>query len=142
MANENALFYLLVDLRHDFGLKDLADIWNVTHCSNCKVGSHCRSHQLDHPDHLDFSLEPDQARLKGVYTISLRPRSQTLNYPDPYTSFTRPLDICLIAARYSPDQIGLRSDITRVEVGMIAYRSGKIFNPTKLDRYMNAFRST
>ena len=36
------------------------------------VGSHCRSDQLDHSDPLSFPIEPDLARLKGVYTTSSR----------------------------------------------------------------------
>ena len=75
---------------------------------------------------------------------------QTLDYPEIYVSFKRPqldqLDLCSIAARSSTDQIGLRSDITRVKVGKIGYISGtdlvNNFNPTKLDRYTNASPST
>ena len=82
--------------------------------------------------------------------FSTSSRSQTLDYPDLYARFPRPqldqLDLCSIAAISSPDQISLRSDITQVEVGMIIYRSGtdrvKMFNPTKLDRYTKASRST
>ena len=38
-----------------------------------KVGSHWRSDQLDHPDPLNFQIELNQARHKGVYTNSFRP---------------------------------------------------------------------
>ncbi|KAH3838136.1 hypothetical protein DPMN_111542 [Dreissena polymorpha] len=38
-----------------------------------KVGSHCRSDQLDHPDHRKSPTKPDQARLKREYTTSSRP---------------------------------------------------------------------
>ena len=52
---------------------------------------------------------------------------------------TRPqidqLDLCSIAARFSPDPIGLQSDIIPVEVWMIGYKSGthwvNFTNPTK-----------
>jgi len=75
---------------------------------------------------------------------------QTLDYPEICVSFKPPqldqLDLCLIAARSSTDQIGLRSDITRVKVGKIGYISGtdlvNNFNPTKLDRYTNVSPST
>ena len=113
--------------------------------------SPCRSDKLDHLDSLTF---PDYARPswtnRHIYQFfSTTSRSQTLIYADLYASFTRPqldqLDLCSIAARSSRDQIGLQSDITRVEVGMIGYRSGKKINPTKAnkpDRYTNASGST
>ena len=104
------------------------------------MGSHCRPDQLDHPDDLNFPIEADKARLKGVDIENLihihtntRPQSDQLN-------------LCSIAVRASTDQNRLRLDISRVEVGMIRYRSDtdrvKIFNPIKLDRYTKASRST
>ena len=37
-----------------------------------KMGSHYRSDQLDHPGPLNYPIQPDQARLKGVNTTSSR----------------------------------------------------------------------
>jgi len=38
-----------------------------------KASSHCRSDQLGRPKPLNFQVEPDQARLKGLNTTSSRP---------------------------------------------------------------------
>jgi len=92
------------------------------------VYSHSRSDQLDHPDPLTFPIKPDQVRLKVVYTTSSQPLvvHRRSIIPTFTRAFTRPqldqLVLCSVAAKSSPDQIGLRSDITRVQIGI---RSGK-----------------
>ena len=96
-----------------------------------KLGSHCRSDQLDHPDHPNSPIRPDQARLKAYtrllldllsithdshtiihdsFTTSTRPPFRfPLDHPDLYTSPTRSqldlLDLCSIGVRSFPDQI-------------------------------------
>ena len=98
------------------------------------VGSYCQSDRQDHPDPHSSRLSPASStkrRIRDFFSTSCR--SQTLDFPDLYGSFTRSrldqLDFCSIATRSSPDQIVLRSDITLVEVVMIGYRSGKKIQP-------------
>ena len=95
-----------------------------------KLGSHCRSDQLDHPDHPNSPIRPDQARLKAYTRLLLDLLSITHDYSrllhdvnpttfpisarssrplhDPYTISTRPtgslLDRCQIFPR--PDRHG------------------------------------
>ncbi|KAH3851115.1 hypothetical protein DPMN_093596 [Dreissena polymorpha] len=65
-----------------------------------KVGSHCRSDQLDHPDHGNFPTKPDQARLKRVYTTSSRPLVDTTRPPhDSFTTSTQPIPISARSTR-------------------------------------------
>ncbi|KAH3872265.1 hypothetical protein DPMN_035480 [Dreissena polymorpha] len=64
---------------------------NFVLISLLKVGSHCRSDQLDHPDHRNFPTKPDQARLKRVYTTSSRPIVDNTRPPhDSFTTSTQP----------------------------------------------------
>ncbi|KAH3830572.1 hypothetical protein DPMN_103817 [Dreissena polymorpha] len=56
-----------------------------------KVGSNCRSDQLDHPDHRNFPTKPDQARLERIYTTSSRPLVDNTRPPhDSFTTSTHP----------------------------------------------------
>ncbi|KAH3720117.1 hypothetical protein DPMN_063010 [Dreissena polymorpha] len=56
-----------------------------------KVGSHCRSDQLDHPDHQNVPTKPDKARLKRVYMTSSRPLVDNTRPPhDSFTTSTQP----------------------------------------------------
>jgi len=96
-----------------------------------KLGSHCRSDQLDQSDHQNSPIRPDQARLKAytrllldllsithdshtiihdTFTTSTRPPFRfPLDHPDLYTIPTRSqldlLDLCSIGVRSFPDQI-------------------------------------
>jgi len=74
-----------------------------------KVGSHCRSDQLDLPDPLNFPIEPDQARLKGVYTTYSRPLVDYRHSIIPtYTRALRgQLDLCSVAIGMLLDQFDL-----------------------------------
>ncbi|KAH3843168.1 hypothetical protein DPMN_116678 [Dreissena polymorpha] len=91
------------------------------HC--LKVGSHCRSDQLDHPDHQNFPTKPDQARLKRVYTTSSRPIvDNTLPPHDSFTTSTQP------SFRFLLDHLNLyaspiRSQLNQVDLSSIATRS-------------------
>ncbi|KAH3840580.1 hypothetical protein DPMN_114030 [Dreissena polymorpha] len=90
--------------------------------SQIKVGSHCRSDLLDHPDHRNFPTKPDQARLKRVYTTSSRPLvDNTRPTHDLFTTSTQPslrfpldhLDLYASPIRYPLDQVDLSSIATR-----------------------------
>ncbi|KAH3704840.1 hypothetical protein DPMN_079901 [Dreissena polymorpha] len=87
-----------------------------------KVGSHCRSDQLDHPDHRNFPTKPDQALLKRVYTTSSRPLVDNTRPPhDSFTTSTQPsfrflfdhLDLYASSIRSQRDQVDLNSIATR-----------------------------
>ncbi|KAH3844060.1 hypothetical protein DPMN_086333 [Dreissena polymorpha] len=87
-----------------------------------KVGSHCRSDQLDHPDHRNFPTKPDQARLERVYTTSSRPLVDNTRPPhDSFTTSTQPsirlpldhLDLYASPIRSELDQVDLSSIATR-----------------------------
>ncbi|KAH3702893.1 hypothetical protein DPMN_077920 [Dreissena polymorpha] len=86
------------------------------------VGSHCRSDQLDHPDHQNLQTKLDQARLKRVYTTSSRPLVD--NTRPPHNSFTTStqqsfrfpldhLDLYGSAIQSQLDQVDLSSITTR-----------------------------
>ncbi|KAH3733801.1 hypothetical protein DPMN_040236 [Dreissena polymorpha] len=88
-------------------------------CATLKVGSHCRSYQLDHPN---FPTKPDQARLKMVYTTSSRPLVDSTRPPhDSFTTSTQPsfrlpldhLDLYARPIRSQLDQVDLSSITTR-----------------------------
>ncbi|KAH3795670.1 hypothetical protein DPMN_149226 [Dreissena polymorpha] len=86
-------------------------------------GSHCRSDQLDHPDHQNFPTTPEQARLKRIYTTcsqslvdNTRPRHVSLT-TSTQPSFRFPLDHLDLYA--SP----IRSQLDQVDLSSIANRS-------------------
>ncbi|KAH3833532.1 hypothetical protein DPMN_106844 [Dreissena polymorpha] len=105
-----------------------------------KVGSHCRSDQLDHPDHRNFPTKPDQARLKRVYTTSSRPLvDSTRPLHDSLTTSTRPtfrfpldhLDLYASPMRSQLDQVDLSSIATRSshdQIVMVVLQSYEIAN--------------
>ncbi|KAH3832350.1 hypothetical protein DPMN_105635 [Dreissena polymorpha] len=87
-----------------------------------KVGFHCRSDQLDHPDHRNFPTKADQARLERVYTTSSRPLVDNTRPPhDSFTTSTQPsirlpldhLDLYASPIRSQLNQVDLRSIATR-----------------------------
>ncbi|KAH3853952.1 hypothetical protein DPMN_096490 [Dreissena polymorpha] len=88
-----------------------------------KVGYHCRSDQLDHPDYRNFPTKPDQARLKRVYTTSSRPLVDYTRPPhDSFTTSTQP------SFRFPLDHLDLyasliRSQLYQVDLSSIATRS-------------------
>ncbi|KAH3787547.1 hypothetical protein DPMN_165673 [Dreissena polymorpha] len=88
-----------------------------------KVGSHCRSDQLDHPDHRNFPTKPDQARLKSGFTTSSRPLvDNTRSQHDSFTTSTQP------SFRFPLDHLDLyaspiRSQLDQVDLSPIATRS-------------------
>ncbi|KAH3809832.1 hypothetical protein DPMN_138212 [Dreissena polymorpha] len=88
-----------------------------------KVGSHCRSDQLDHPDHQNFPIKPDQAQLKRVYTTSSRPLADiTRPSHDSFTTSTQPsfqFQLDLLDLYASP----IRSQLDQVDLSSIATRS-------------------
>ncbi|KAH3707506.1 hypothetical protein DPMN_066914 [Dreissena polymorpha] len=105
-----------------------------------KVGSHCRTDQLDHPDHRKFPTKPDQARLKRVYTTSSRPLVDTTRPPhDSFTTTTQPffrfpldhLDLYASPIRSQLDQVNLSSIATRSshdQIVMVVLQSYKVAN--------------
>ncbi|KAH3703331.1 hypothetical protein DPMN_078365 [Dreissena polymorpha] len=88
-----------------------------------KVGSHCRSDQFDHPDHRNFPIKPDQARLKRVNTTSSRPLADnTRPSHDSFTTSIQP------SFRFALDHFDLyassiRSQLDQVDLSSIATRS-------------------
>ncbi|KAH3844149.1 hypothetical protein DPMN_086403 [Dreissena polymorpha] len=88
-----------------------------------QVGSHCRSDQLDHPDHRNFPTKPDQARLERVYTTSSRPLVDNTRPPhDSFTTSTQPyfrLQLDYLDLYASP----IRSQLDQVDLSSIATRS-------------------
>ncbi|KAH3720824.1 hypothetical protein DPMN_063729 [Dreissena polymorpha] len=87
------------------------------------VGSHCRSDQLDHPDHQNFPTKPDQARLKRIYTTSSRSLVENTRPPhDSFTTSTQP------SFRFPLDHLDLYaspipSQLDQVDLSSIANRS-------------------
>ncbi|KAH3831876.1 hypothetical protein DPMN_105148 [Dreissena polymorpha] len=88
-----------------------------------KEDSHCRSDQLDHPDHRNFPTKPDQARLKRVYTTSSRPLVDNIGPThDSFTKSTQP------SFQFPLDHLDLyaspiRSQLDQVDLSLIATRS-------------------
>ena len=110
------------------------------------MGSRCRSNQLGHPYPLNLPIEPDQARLKGVYTTSSRPlvNHKRLIIPT-YTRALHDLNSTdWTSARSLQDFHPTRSGCDRIllESGWSGTVWVKDFNPTKLDCNTNASRAT
>ncbi|KAH3871005.1 hypothetical protein DPMN_034199 [Dreissena polymorpha] len=93
-----------------------------------KVGSHCRSDQLDLPDHQNSPTKPDQVRLKRVYTTSSRPLVDNTRPPRfPLDHF----DLYACPIRSQLDQVDLSSIATRSsqdQIVMVVRQSYKVAN--------------
>ncbi|KAH3781953.1 hypothetical protein DPMN_159862 [Dreissena polymorpha] len=102
------------------------------------MGSHCRSEQLDHPDHRNFPTKSDQARLERVYTTYSRSLvDNTRPQHDSFTTSTQPyfrfpldhLDLYASPIRSHLDQVDLSSIVTRSlhdQIVMVVQQSHKV----------------